>query len=374
MKLSIVFFTICLLLLTSSSFLFALAQDSSTVLTFSAPPGSVYIGTFRDHPFRALNDGPKQYTYSVATCQAACSAFRYFALQDMGWCSCSDDITSVIQYGVDNTPAGSAHPLGLAWMNAVYANIREGDKSVMAGFFIDMPERALRYGPQSGVYTPDSCCSTCRSRGFRLSGLQNTNWCTCDNDLLHAQMYGVAWRDGIGKDCTQLGKFDVFSLRIDVADLAATSAVVRSATTQNPAGAARSSSSSSSAASSEDLSTGVVVGISVVSTIVAIVLLQTIVYYSCFNSNKDNNNNRSDAHNFHMSLQQQQQQQQRVRVYPTNATPTHQYWPSPEGHQFFTGTAGNDDYQQLSNQQLMSIVLGNPVQPTASFNGNSVPV
>jgi hypothetical protein len=56
------------------------------------------------------------------------------------------------------------------------------------GPYADKPDRALRYGPQSYGYTPDTCQMICIT--FVYFALQDNGWCSCDNDWSHVIKYG----------------------------------------------------------------------------------------------------------------------------------------------------------------------------------------
>ena len=61
-------------------------------------------GGYKDTSNRALRYGPHQHGYTAATCQAACqdwngNVYKYFALQNNGWCSCDNDWNQITKYG-----------------------------------------------------------------------------------------------------------------------------------------------------------------------------------------------------------------------------------------------------------------------------------
>jgi hypothetical protein len=61
-------------------------------------------GGYRDRSSRALRHGPHAYGYTAASCQKACHnwngiSYKYFALQDNGWCCCDNDWKEVTKYG-----------------------------------------------------------------------------------------------------------------------------------------------------------------------------------------------------------------------------------------------------------------------------------
>jgi len=87
-----------------------------------------YIGCYVDDAFRDLNSGPKKCCYSVAMCQQACWGYKYFSLQDEGWCFCGNSYGTRPQYR--KVPredcyktggfASYIQPLGARRRNAVY--------------------------------------------------------------------------------------------------------------------------------------------------------------------------------------------------------------------------------------------------------------
>ena len=56
------------------------------------------------------------------------------------------------------------------------------------GPYADTGNRALRYGPQSYGYTPDTCSITCKT--YTYFALQDNGWCSCDSDWNHVIKYG----------------------------------------------------------------------------------------------------------------------------------------------------------------------------------------
>ena len=82
--------------------------------------GYTHIGCYVDTSTRALPYGPLAYGYYPATCSEACDSYKYFALQNGGWCQCSDDLDDATQYG-ESTGCGSSG-LGGAWANDLYLN------------------------------------------------------------------------------------------------------------------------------------------------------------------------------------------------------------------------------------------------------------
>lgn len=92
-----------------------------------------YIGCYGDNGARDLKHGPKGYGYSATNCRAVCKDYKYFALQNGGWCNCDNSYSSDYSgsggkgnYGKypdsecnthGNTPGRG---MGGGWLNAVY--------------------------------------------------------------------------------------------------------------------------------------------------------------------------------------------------------------------------------------------------------------
>lgn len=81
-----------------------------------------YIGCYRDTGDRALRYGPKAYGYNKVTCRIACNQYKYYALQDNGWCSCENDYIHATKYGT-STGCGS-NGLGGGFANSLYENLQ----------------------------------------------------------------------------------------------------------------------------------------------------------------------------------------------------------------------------------------------------------
>ena len=71
---------------------------------------------------RDLNLGPKDYGYKQETCNSACQAYSYYALQNNGWCVCGKSYSTKSKYAKRNdSECGGAHGLGGPFRNSVYA-------------------------------------------------------------------------------------------------------------------------------------------------------------------------------------------------------------------------------------------------------------
>merc|ERR1711998_95631 len=98
---------------------------------------------------RDLKHGPKNYGYSPRTCMDACSQYKYFALQNGGWCNCdttySDNYSGSGGKGNYNAIGGNAcdkdgvnpgRGMGGGWANAVYT-LKESHHSTSEINFAD---------------------------------------------------------------------------------------------------------------------------------------------------------------------------------------------------------------------------------------------
>merc|ERR1711998_324039 len=108
-----------------------------------------YVGCFGDNGARDLKHGPKNYGYSPRTCMDACSQYKYFALQNGGWCDCdntySDNYSGSGGKGNYNAIGGNAcdkdganpgRGMGGGWANAVYT-LKESHHSTSEINFAD---------------------------------------------------------------------------------------------------------------------------------------------------------------------------------------------------------------------------------------------
>jgi len=97
-----------------------------------------YIGCYSDDGNRDLEKGPMKYGYNQKTCNEACKTYKYFALQNNGWCVCGDAYATEAQYvqkpegecyggiaqwGGNSSPNGNGN--GGAWRNSVYHTCQE---------------------------------------------------------------------------------------------------------------------------------------------------------------------------------------------------------------------------------------------------------
>ena len=88
-----------------------------------APPNNNYLGCYTDDSDRDFCCGPKVYGFNHETCAAACATFKYFALQNNGYCSCDNDF-STPSSTYTKMPDSDCGPkkLGGSWRNAVHSN------------------------------------------------------------------------------------------------------------------------------------------------------------------------------------------------------------------------------------------------------------
>ena len=81
-----------------------------------------YTGCYVDDEERDLNLGPKEYGYKQETCNTACQAYSYFALQDDGWCVCGNNYSTKAKYSLmPDSDCGGIRGLGGPRRNSVYA-------------------------------------------------------------------------------------------------------------------------------------------------------------------------------------------------------------------------------------------------------------
>ena len=90
------------------------------VRTAGAPK---WLGCYQDNGARDFCCGPKKYGYTSDTCATACAGFKYFALQDNGWCTCDNDYSTPAQTypkrsDTDCNKGGKR--MGGAWRNSVF--------------------------------------------------------------------------------------------------------------------------------------------------------------------------------------------------------------------------------------------------------------
>jgi len=86
-----------------------------------------YLGCYKDNSSRDMKHGPKKYGYKGVDgpkkCHDACKQYKYFALQNNGWCSCDNTYgTPASTYKkLSDAKCGSTQPRsGKGWTNAVY--------------------------------------------------------------------------------------------------------------------------------------------------------------------------------------------------------------------------------------------------------------
>lgn len=165
-----------------------------------------YIGCYVDDGNRDLQDGPRQYGYTSDTCNIACSAYTYFALQNNGWCVCSNAYSSESQYRhVGDNECGSNcvgddQRCGAGWRNAVFSTGQASRvESTYLGCYVDDGSRDLRQGPRVYGHTSSTCNEACS--GFSFFSLQNNGWCACDNAYGSAAQYVRVADSQCGNNC-----------------------------------------------------------------------------------------------------------------------------------------------------------------------------
>jgi len=164
-----------------------------------------FVGCFVDDGNRDLQDGPRRYGYTTATCADACGSYSHFALQNNGWCVCANDYSTESQYSqvpdnqCGNSCAGeSSGRCGAGWRNAVYSVTPRADPDYV-GCFIDDRNRDLQDGPRAYGYTSPSCAEACGSYSF--FALQNNGWCVCGNAHSTESQYSQVDDSQCGNSC-----------------------------------------------------------------------------------------------------------------------------------------------------------------------------
>merc|ERR1712070_615081 len=100
-----------------------------------------YVGCYGDNGARDLKHGPKNYGFTAEKCQRQCKDFKYFALQNGGWCNCdnsySDNYSGSGGKGSYNALSANTcnkdgvwpgRGMGGGWANAVYT-LKDSDGS-----------------------------------------------------------------------------------------------------------------------------------------------------------------------------------------------------------------------------------------------------
>jgi hypothetical protein len=162
-----------------------LKTGDETVLVSMYGPAD-YLGCFLDNSSRDLQYGPKNYGYTASSCMAACTQYKYIALQNGGWCNCDNTYgtpSSTYTKQPDNQCNKGFTGGGGSWRNAVYTNVKSPQNAVntkdFLGCYLDNSSRDLKYGPKAYGYTPATCMDACNE--YKYIGLQNGGWCNCDN-------------------------------------------------------------------------------------------------------------------------------------------------------------------------------------------------
>ena len=53
-----------------------------------------WLGCFKDDGKRDFCCGPKKYGFKPDKCRTACAKYKYFALQNNGWCTCDNTFST----------------------------------------------------------------------------------------------------------------------------------------------------------------------------------------------------------------------------------------------------------------------------------------
>jgi hypothetical protein len=138
------------------------------------------MGCYEDNVNRDFKVGPiESGRGDVDLCQAACSDYAYFALQDGGKCRCDNEAPDLPKIA-DSRCNIYEDGLGGSWANAVYRNGAAPGWELL-GCFQDDVNRDFDYGPKRGGYDPDSCQAACAD--YEYFALQDNGWCQCDNSF-----------------------------------------------------------------------------------------------------------------------------------------------------------------------------------------------
>ena len=143
------------------------------------------MGCFKDANARDLKYGPLKNGYTLSTCEAACTAYKYIALQgSAGLCSCDDTYATPMEthLAVNTVECDEKR----AWRNAVWENSQYvAPPEEYLGCYLDRSSRDLLYGPKKHGYDVASCQAACKR--FKYIGLQHyqggktKSWCSCDS-------------------------------------------------------------------------------------------------------------------------------------------------------------------------------------------------
>merc|ERR1712136_471902 len=78
-------------------------------------------GPYGDDSHRDLKDGPRNYGYNQQSCNTACKAYTYYALQHNGWCVCGNGYSTKPQYvKKPDSECGGTRGLGGPFRNSIY--------------------------------------------------------------------------------------------------------------------------------------------------------------------------------------------------------------------------------------------------------------
>lgn len=101
---------------------------------FVPPKGKSYkeIGPYEDRGSRALRYGPMEYGFTPESCAEATKGYKYFSLQNDGWCAADNDFDHATKYGTEGWgrrcyygPKGirGGGKQGGPWCNYIFQNI-----------------------------------------------------------------------------------------------------------------------------------------------------------------------------------------------------------------------------------------------------------
>merc|ERR1712141_490639 len=157
-----------------------------------------------------------RYGYNASTCNKACQKYRFFGLQNNGWCCCGNSYSTKPKYKKMPDIQCRKNRMGGGWRNAIFSvnglHSKAPTKALSppkyVGCYADDGHRDLKKGPMKYGYNPSTCNKACQK--YRFFGLQNNGWCCCGNSYSTKPKYkkmpdiqcrknrmGGGWRNAI---------------------------------------------------------------------------------------------------------------------------------------------------------------------------------
>ena len=119
--------TTVIAIISLSNFLFCPYTEIDTNKLDCDASNPTYIGCYTDDAQRDLQEGPMAYGYNQATCNTACKDYKYFALQDNGWCVCGDAYATEAKYVKKPDAECGSQGLGKRARSSIYHTCQEGN-------------------------------------------------------------------------------------------------------------------------------------------------------------------------------------------------------------------------------------------------------